>query len=384
MSLWHGRALSLTDLGVPSRASRGRVTGKTARRNSAVWACLDLRAGLISAMPVDAYREVAGLQVEVPKPPVLVTPGGREWKMQSWLYAGQQAKDSVGNNVGLITARDGLGLPAVIELQDMSTASALVRDGRLHEWRFGGKTYDPADVWHERQYEVAGSPLGLSPIAHAAFTLEKYSSAQEFAREWFDGKAVPRASLRNVAKVVPSRNANEINDRFRAVVETGGVFVHGNDWEYKPIQGSTMDSAFLASMDADLVDVCRYLRCPADLIDAVVSGQSVTYANITQRNLQLLIHNLSGPVKRTEDNLSDLLPRPRFVKLNSDAILRMDPETRARVLGLQVKDRLRTPSEVRAIDDYQPYAEADYAEFDRLFGNPNKPIPTTASTGAPQ
>jgi HK97 family phage portal protein len=375
VSLFSRGTVSLTDVGVPGRAPRGkgaRVTADRARQNSAVWACLRLRGDLISTMPVDAYREVGGIQVEVTKPPVLITPGGKRWKMHAWLYAGQVPLDSAGNNVGLITVRDGLGLPAVVELQDLAKCSLIVRDGKPHQWRINGQLYDLEDVWHERQYDVAGAHLGLSPTAYAAYTLEQYSSAQEFAREWFGGSAIPAAALKNSEKIVPSKEARDIKDRFRASVDNGGLFVHGKDWEYKPIQSLTADAAWLEGMRASLVDIARFFGCPADVIDAAVSGQSVTYANIGQRNLQLLIHNLSAPVKRREDALSDLLPAPRFVKLNSDAILRMDPETRAKVLGQKVRDRLMAPSEARALDNLQPYTEDQYAEFDRLFGSPKK------------
>lgn len=119
---------------------------------------------------------------------------------------------------------------------------------------------------------------------------------------------------------------------------------------------------------------------PADLIEAAVSGQAVTYANISQRNLQFIIMNLGPVVFRREKALSAFLPKGRFVKLNSDAILRMDPETRAKVLGQQVQDRLLAPSEARAIDNRLPFTEEQLAEFDRLW--PVRTQPTTAASGA--
>lgn len=35
----------------------------------------------------------------------------------------------------------------------------------------GGREYEPWEVWHEKQYTVAGCPLGLSPVAFAAWTI---------------------------------------------------------------------------------------------------------------------------------------------------------------------------------------------------------------------
>jgi hypothetical protein len=65
------------------------VNNETALRHSAVWACLRLRANLISTMPVDAFRRAAGVQIEVTKPPVLVIPGGERVGIMEWLYSTQ-------------------------------------------------------------------------------------------------------------------------------------------------------------------------------------------------------------------------------------------------------------------------------------------------------
>lgn len=369
---------------IPPRLSAGKggvVSPDDAMRNSAVWACLRLRNDLISTMPVDAYRKVGGIQVEVTKPPVLVDPGGKEWPMHHWLYAGGVALDRSGNNVGIITARDGLGFPARIELQDLSKVSVIVRDGKIYQWRICGKLYDPADVWHEKQYPLPGFHLGLSPIANAAWMLELDRDALDFQREWFNGTAIPSGSLRNSEKVVNKRESDEIKQRYKASVGNGDLFVHGRDWEYKPIQGIASDANFLATHNATIPDIARFLGCPADVIDAAVSGQSVTYANIGQRNLQLLIHNIGPVVIRREHSLSSLMPSPRFVKLNSDAILRMDPETRSKVLGQEVKDRLTAPSEARALLNRQPFTDEQLDEFDRLFGAP-RTNPSLATSGA--
>jgi hypothetical protein len=74
-----------------------RVTEDTALRHSAVWAALRLRADLVSSMPVDVYRKVAGIQVEMQKPPVLITPGGSQVKIKEWMYSSQVDLDRAGN-----------------------------------------------------------------------------------------------------------------------------------------------------------------------------------------------------------------------------------------------------------------------------------------------
>jgi hypothetical protein len=72
-------------------------------------------------------------------------------------------------------------------------------------------------------------------------------------------------------------------------------------------------------------------------------------------------------VIRRETALSKLLPAPRFVKLNTSALLRMDPKARAEMFAKQIEWRQLAPSEARALEDRPPFTEAQMAEFDRFW-----------------
>ncbi|MDX3047564.1 phage portal protein [Streptomyces scabiei] len=385
-------AEDLLALAREGRTSRKNVhvTNDSALRHSAVWACLRLRADLMSSFPIDVYRKVNGIQVEVPKPPVLINPGGSEVGVKEWIYSTEFDLDRGGNCFGIITERtgvigpDGRGLPGRIDLVELGDVTVRGNGSQIKKFRIGTKEYDPWDVWHEKQYTVAGVPLGLSPVAYAAWTIEESLTAQQFARDWFAGGATPSGTLKNTAKTIDRKQAREVKDGFRAAVSNGDLFVHGMDWEYKPVQAVASQSAFIEARQYGLGDIARFFGCPGDLIDAAVSGSSVTYANISQRNLQFLIMNLGPAVGRREDAFSrKLVSGPRFVKLNTDALLRMDPEARARTIGARINSRTLAPSEARALDNLPPFTEDQLAEFDRLFGSRSVPAqPTTAVPGA--
>lgn len=117
------------------------------------------------------------------------------------------------------------------------------------------------------------------------------------------------------------------------------------------------------------------------MIDAEVSTGSITYANVTQRNLQLLIMNIGPAVVRREKALSRLTPKPQFVKLNSDALLRMDPKAISEKLKLEIDARITTPSEARGLMNKAPLTDEQIAEFALLF--PNKAPATGATQGVP-
>lgn len=368
--LFRGMAFPTAAEMIPRRntKSAGRpVSSEEAMRHSVVWACLRLRADLISTSPVDVYREVGGRSVEVPKPPVLVTPGGSRVDITEWLYSSQVDLDRFGNTFGLITARDGLGFPARIDLMPAESVAVITKNGEVTGYRSGGVVHAPGDVWHEKQFTVAGLPVGLSPIAFAALSLSTGLSAQEFAADWFDGSAVPVAHLKNTTQTLDGKQAEEIKDRYNRSVRNGDMFVTGSDWEYQMMGAKASESGFLDAIHASSSDMCRFLGVPGDMVDVNESTGSITYASITQRNLQLLIMNLGPAVTRRERALSGLLSKPRYVKLNTDAVvLRMDPTSRAQMNKTLIESHQRTPSEVREKDDLPPFTPEQIAEIQAL------------------
>ena len=218
---------------------------------------------------------------------------------------------------------------------------------------------------------------GLSPVAYAAYVLQEQISVQEFVTNWFMTGASPRAMLRNTQRRLDPKEAVIAKEAWRASQSTGMPFVTGSDWEYNLVAAQQASADWLESKRQSAVDIARFFDCPADTIDAAVSGQSITYANIGERNLQLLIMSLGPAIIRREDAWSDgLLPRPRYCKLNTDGLLRMDPKTRAEVFRIQVESRQMAPSEVRGKNNLPPFTQDQIAEFETFWPlGPPKPPP---------
>jgi len=351
-------------------ASRGAVyvDEESALRHSAVWACRRLRADLMASFPVDIYRDVVGIPAQQFKPPIFVSPGGKQWPYKHWMWATQHDLDGTGNAIGLITEVNGLGLPARIDLVPTRVCSVFKRKGDDEpRYKIDGKEYRAEKVWHERQFPAAGLPVGLSPIACAAWSISEYLSIQDFALNWFGGGAVPKARMKNVAKKLLPADVTTAKQWYRDTMKTGDLLVHGNDWEYDFIQAQQADAAWMNSRHAGVVDISRFFGVPADLIDAAVSGSAITYQTTLQRNLQFLIMHLGPAAYRREKALSKLLPAPRYVKLNTSALRWMDDQTRAQVIKTKIEARTLAPSEARELDNLPPFTEEQMVEFDRLF-----------------
>jgi HK97 family phage portal protein len=379
------RDLASDQIGWQLRGSRGgtgtaSVTQETALRHSAWWACLRLRADLISTTPVDSFRERDGRQIEVTKPPLLVTPAPGV-DITEHMYSSQFDLDRYGNSVGIITGRNSFGLPATIELAPMSEVSARMNGHRLVEWRICNEKYLPEEIWHEKQFTVGGMPLGLSPLAYAAWTIGGYLSAQQFALDWFTNGAQPSGVLRNTEQTVVKDIATVAKASFKAATENRDIFVTGKDWEWTPAATDAASTGFLEQQSAGILDVCRYLGVPGDMIDASNSTGNITYANVTQRNVQLLVINLGPAYVRRERKWSMALPAPRFVKFNTDALLRMDPETRQRTILARVAGKTLAPSEARALDNVDPFTDEQLAEI-AFFAQMARPVTPTTQQAA--
>jgi HK97 family phage portal protein len=222
-------------------------------------------------------------------------------------------------------------------------------------------------------------------VAYAAWSIGEYLSIQDFALDWFGNSTVPAAQLKNTGMVLTEEQALHHKAVFQASVQAGQPWVTGKDWEYDPLTVANQANDWIEGKQYGISDIARFFDCPGDLIDAIVAGGSITYANITQRNLQFLIMHLQPAITRRERALTKLTPRPQFVKLNSDALLRMDPQTQAATILTQINSRTLTPSEARALEDRPPLTESQLAEFDRLFGKPGanaQPAGTTTPMGA--
>lgn len=356
------------------------VTHDRAMRHSGVWAATRLRADLVSTFPVGVFRDnpltKSGVPIETNKPPIIVMPGGTSMDFVDWMWASQHDLDTVGNSIGIITARNGIstqwypeGLPSEIQLQDTRSCSVIVWKGETL-YRIGGKTYAKRDIYHERQFPWPGTPVGLNPLLYAAMSVGEYLSLQQYGLDWFAGGGIPKAWMKNTVKRLDETARDNAKSWYREVVHNGDVMVTGNDWEYNMIQADQAGMEWLEGRRYGMSDIARFFGVPADLIDAAVSGQSITYANITQRNLEFLIMHLGPAVMRREKNLTNLLPQPRYVKLNTDALLRMDPQTRQDVLRSKLETWQLTLDEAREIEDNAPLTKSEMDRQQDVYGVP--------------
>jgi len=371
---------------VPRRAARGKggKLSTVAMHNSVTWATMNLWAALESMMPADIYRYLPdGSKVQVSPTPFLQSPSsfaeGHPESLSDFLYARRMSLKGWGNYFAEITAVDAFGFPAQIQPLPPEDAKITVKNYRIVEYKFGRTVIEPRKMIHHRENLLPGNPVGMSPIGAALFADKLSYDALAFMAEWFSNGTFPGAHLKNVAKVLapatPTKRgeAEVVKAKYRRDLENGDVFVTGSDWTYTPIQAKSAESGWLEVINATAVQICQYQNTPASMVDVATNGTaSITYQNITQKNLDFLVTRMGPSLKRTDDDLTAWTPRPRYVRLTREAVLAMDPLLRAQLIKLQIDSRTRTPDEGRHIDDLAPLTEEQINQFDRLFGSKNQ------------
>lgn len=351
---------------IPSRSSGGGMLAApaavpddaTALRHEAVWACVDLLVDQLATFPVDEIVR----KVEVSSSALTLSPSAQmtqiEWRTAAWVSLLLR-----GNAFGLVTEWDRSGWPAKVEPihpdavgWDEKSGRYRLGDGTLHS------RFPVGDLWHVRGLVVPGYRFGLSPVMAAAAAIELGLSATGFGRRWFRDGAHPTAIVK-ASTDIGEVQAQAIKDRILdALHGSREPLVLSSALDYQPIQISPEESQFLDTLGANASTVARVFRVPPELIGAVVSGSSVTYANVEHRGIQFLTYSLLGRLIRFEEAWSSLLPDRRSVRHNVDALLRVDALTRARVMDAELRSGLLGRNEGRQLLD-RPPATADDPDF---------------------
>lgn len=368
--------------GFISSAAYGSGQFNEALRNAASWACIDVLADALARTPFDAYRATGGDKRPVnPQPPVLVRPSGIVLR-DVWRYqlAGSLLTD--GNAFGEIRQWDGARRPVQIELVDPTTVTERKVEGGVPQCRYDGEIhqlYPHGDVWHvPGRMVLAGSPFALSPTAHAAGAVCTSLAAEDFSRQFFIDGAHPSAII-YANSTLTFEQAQDIKSAFRQLANSREPAVFGSDLRYEQVQTTPADSQFLDLMRWEVEQVCRFWRVPPGMVYASVSGQNLTYANVTDEDLKYLKHSLDGYFVRLEEAYTDILAGPQYVKAARDAILRATPESRHQIYKLRLESKTMTVNEVRRLEDEPPFADPIYDEPGIPGG---APVPAVAS-GAP-
>lgn len=366
-----GLAQILEAVGRRPRSTAGQtVNSETARQLTAVWRCQHLLADIVSGLPLDQYRREAAARIEVPKSPFVESPSsfvdGHEWRYQMMLSALDR-----GNAYAFITEFDGsLRYARKAEVLDPCDVNVEQRGGALAPpvYKVNGTVTDSARILHLRAFGPRpGSVLGMSPIEYAAQTIGLGLGSRQYGASWYDGGGHPTTALVS-DQDVNADDAKLAKQLYReALADEGHVIALGKAWKLQPLQVNPADAVFLEATNATSVDICGFYGIPPEMLGYASSGGgSLTYANREQRAIDLLVFTVQWWIGRMERLIGSQTPKPQYVKISIDALLRSDLLTRYQAAQIRINTGFGTPDETRALEDEPPLTEEQEAELDRV------------------
>jgi HK97 family phage portal protein len=265
------------------------VTYDSALTLWAVFAAVNVIADTVSHLPVATYRgrDETRTRIETPdhveQPDYLVSGSG--WRRQVLVSLLLR-----GNAWGHVLVRHPDTLrPMVVRIAHPDDVT-VTRRGKLDDpvTKISGVEVSPVDLFHMGAYEMPGLPIGISPISYAAQAIGLGLAAERFGAQWFADGAHPSGLLVYDGPLT-AEQASVAKERFAAGLDgSREPTTLGDGWAYTPISVAADESQFLETIQANAATVAVIFGLrPEDI--GQKSGDSMTYANVEQRQISRLM-----------------------------------------------------------------------------------------------
>lgn len=384
-------------------------SSERALRLAPVYGAVSMIARSLSTLPIHAYRNVGSTRKRLPNLPRLLQTPSIHGDVTDWLHRLLTSLLLTGNAYGLVTARDGMGYPTMIEWLDPVQVQVLDQAmwGRgsywdpIYYWR--GRVVDREQMVHIPWFTMPFRVRGLSPLSAFAAAVDVGLEGQRFTKDWYRSGGVPPGSFKNSAKTITDSEAGQIKSRLTSAIRTHEPLVYGADWDYNPIAVSPHEANFVLTHQLSATDIAVvYGIYPAERIGGVTKT-SMTYSNVEADAIQWTNVTLRPYAAKLESYLFDLLPAPQYVRFALDAEIRSDSKTRREIYQIDRNIGLRSIDEIREQEDLPALPDGQGAVYTPLItvheliraaavstGNPNvpgfqagEPVPAGAVGGSP-
>lgn len=331
-----------------------------------VFAACRLISDSIATLPMQAFRKVGESRAPIPLPAVFDKDTRIEWVQQALMSLLLH-----GNAYGLIVQRAGDGTPQTVVWLNPERVQ-VDESGVSPVFRLNGKEIERTNLVHIPAYSVPGSVVGISPIRACAMLGDTGAATQKMMRDWFKGRAVPGMIAKNTAKKLDPKAAEAVSDRLRARLRNGEPFTHGSDWEIELLKMPADDAGFVAAAKMNATQVATIYGIPPDMIGGE-TGSSLTYSTVELNTINFATFTLRPWLAKLEQEFSGWLLRPRFVRFNVDAMIRVDAKSRYEIHKIAREIGLENIDEQRALEDKAPLPDGlgqDYTPLARMGATP--------------
>lgn len=353
---------AFSDLLTPVHAGVA-VTQDTAVNLPAVYRCVALNSDTIGSLPLDVYAKRGDTRVPYSEPPWLREPN--QFQTMAEFVAMTQVSLDLDGNAFWLKASDKTGRLVALYVMAPSAVEVVAEDSRrtykVRKSDGTSDTYSANAVVHLRSMTLPGALRGLSPIGCAKQTIGVGLAAEQFGAQFFGNGA-------NLSAVItaPGQGTQEAAERLRdqftkkhggiSNSHAIGVLFGGAQWV--PISVKPDEAQFLEARRYTATEIANLFGTPPAWVTDSEGAKGYVTALYATLRLWYVI-GLHSRITRIETAFSSLLPRPAYVKFNTNALLRMDPDQRTRFYQAAQLGEWMTRNEIRAFEDMNPVPGGD-------------------------
>ncbi|QIB36041.1 phage portal protein [Ancylobacter pratisalsi] len=371
------RPFGLRDLGLPGRGEDALPAGESITADnvlalSTAWACVNLLAGTISALPIDLKMAGNGGAVEeAPDHPLQrvlrESPNADQTPIDFWEFM-CISLELWGNAYARIE-RNGAKIISLVPIRPDLVTVRRTREGTLeYRWSEEGYSYvEPAErVFHVRGF--GGDALGgMSTLAHGRNTFGVAQAIDRAARSTFRNGLHPTIAFKFGKFLSPEQRALvelDMVERYQGARNAGRPIRLEGDVGIEKLSINPEDAQMLESRAFSVEEICRIFGVPPFMVGHTVKSTSWG-SGLEQQVLAFQKFTLRRRLKKIEQAIrkqllsSDDKAKGVTVSFNLEALLRGDSSARAAFYTSMLGAGVMTINEVRALEGLAPVAGGD-------------------------
>lgn len=338
------------------------VSAETALRLSAVWACMNIRAETIGAMPLHLRDGNKKVLKRHPLYNILHrSPNADMTAAEFWSLATAHV-DMKGNFVSIIERRADKSVIALTPVDANGCKIEYNKSGERKRWKIGTDTYKDDDILHLRGFSM-NTEWGEPRLDVGRQILSAQLQANRSAMLAFkQGLKVGGFFLNEGKRDFTTEELKAFSERlnFFGRSENAGKWMNlmrgmkpiaGTEFSVKPSEAQLLESRYFG-----IEEICRLFNIPPPLIGHTSKASSWA-SSLENLNLHFLIYSLQPTLVRNEQAIEKKLLTPYDLaegvqaKFSMQGLLRGDMKTRQAYYASGLQNGYLCQNEVRDFED---------------------------------
>ena len=358
--------LQVMGWGEMSASAGVTVNTDTALGVPAVWAAVNFLSGTLAGLPLHVYRKTANGRKKVSGPLEGILHDAVNENMSSFEWR-KYMFDQVFTGGRCVTYIERSGNGAVKNLWPLDPKYTRVEhrtEGRrqIRVYLHNGQTYSASEVL-DVPFMLKSNGLDVrGPIATNRDAIGMAIAASRYGAKAFQSGGIPPVVLQGPFQsgAAAARASDDVAKTTAKLAREGRpVMALPMGHEMKQIGFNPEQMQLIELQRFSIEQIARIYSLPPVFLQDLTHG---TFSNTEQQDLHFVKHTLKRWIEQVEQEMNlKLFPRgsKQYIEFNVDGLLRGDFKTRMEAHATTIQNAIRTPNEVRTIENMEPIEGGD-------------------------